>query len=262
VELDLDRHRTLGEHVGQAFELFGRHLATFLALTLLVVAPIAIVVDGGWGGALADGGDADPSAAAAAVSLALDLLVIPPLVTALHVAVVQALARGQEPTVSAALRAAAPRLVAAVGAVALYTVAVAVGLVLVVVPGVWLGVRWYFGAQAAVVDGLGPADALRRSAQVVETRWWRTFGVLLAFSIVTGVVGVGVNAILREIDNGAIYTSGYVLLRAVLVSLTAIFGTLLFFDSRARSSLPWQGPPPADWVAPERPERPIIPPRI
>jgi hypothetical protein len=90
VRLDLDRHRTLGELVGQTFELFGRHLATFLGLTLLVVAPIILVVDGGWGGALADGGDADPSLAAGSVSLALSVLVIPPLVTALHVAVVQA----------------------------------------------------------------------------------------------------------------------------------------------------------------------------
>jgi hypothetical protein len=262
VRLDLDRHRTLGELVRQTFELFGRHLATFLSLTLLVVAPIVLVVDGGWGGALADGGNADPSVAASSVSLALSVLVIPPLVTALQVAVVQALARGEEPTVSAALRAAAPRLPAAVGAVALYTIAVAIGLLALVVPGMWLAVRWYFAAQAAVVDRLAPADALRRSAQVVQTRWWRTFGVLLAFSLVTGVLAAAVGAIVREIDNGAIYTSGYVLLQAVVVSLTAIFGTLLFFDSRARSSLPWQGPPPADWVAPERPERPNLPPRI
>jgi hypothetical protein len=262
VRLDLDRHRTLGELIGQTFELFGRHLATFLTLTLLVVAPVVILVDGGWGGALADGGDADPATAAASVSAALSLLVIPPLVTALHVAVVQALARGEEPTVGAALRAAAPRLAAAVGAVALYTVAVAIGLLLVIVPGVWLAVRWYFGAQAAVVDGLGPADALRRSAQVVQTRWWRTFGVLLAFGIVTGVLAVIGGAIVNEIDDGALYTAGRVLLQAVFVSLSAIFGTLLFFDSRARSSLPWQGPPPSDWIAPESPERPILPPRI
>jgi hypothetical protein len=260
--LDLDRHRTLGELIGLTFELFRRHLATFLSLTLLVVAPIVIVVDGGWGGGLADGGDADPSAAAASVSLAVSIVVIPPLVTALHVAVVQALARGEEPTVGAALRAATPRLPAAFAAVALYSVAVAFGLVALIVPGVWLAVRWYFGAQAAVVDGLGPGDALARSAQVVKTRWWRTFGCLLAFALVTGIMGAIGGAIAREIDNGAIYTATYVILQAVFLSLTAIFGTLLFFDSRARSSLPWQGPPPPGWAPPQAPERPILPPRI
>jgi hypothetical protein len=56
-----------------------------------------------------------------------------------------------------------------------------------------------------------------------------------------------------------IVTAGYVLLEAVLFSLTAIFGTLLFFDSRARTALPWQG---TSRVDPSAPERPILPPRI
>jgi hypothetical protein len=259
VRLDLDRQRTLGELVGLTFELFGRHLATFLSLTLIVVAPIVIVVEGGWGGGLADGGDADPSVGASLTSSSLGVLVIPPLVTALHVVAVQALARGEEPTVAGALRASAPRLLAAVDAVALYTLGVAAGILLLVVPGIWLAVRWYFAAQAAVVDGLGPVDALRRSAEVVKSRWWRTLGVLLVFGLVTGVPGAIVGAILRQIDNGALYTAGYVLLQAVLFSLTAIFGTLLFFDSRARTALPWQGAPGVDQIAPERP---ILPPRI
>jgi hypothetical protein len=259
LRLELDQPRTLGELIGLAFELFGRHLATFLSLTLIVVAPAVILVDGVWGGFLADGGRADPSTAASGASLALGTVVIPPLVTALHVIVVQALARGEEPTVGAALRLAAPRLPAAVGAVALYVLAVAAGLVALIVPGVWLSVRWYFAAQAAVVDGLGPVDALRRSAEVVETRWWRTFGVLLAFGLLVGIFGAVAGAVIRTINNGAIYTSAQVLLQAGLLSLTAIFGTLLFFDSRTRAQVPWQGPPPR---IPPDPERPIQPPRI
>jgi hypothetical protein len=85
---------------------------------------------------------------------------------------------------------------------------------------------------------------------------------VLAFGIVTGALAVVGGAIVTEIDDGALYTAGHVLLQAVFVSLSAIFGTLLFFDSRACSSLPWQGPPLGDWIAPEQPERPILPPRI
>ena len=73
----------------------------------------------------------------------------------------RALAEGEEPTVGAALRRAAPRLPAAAGAVVLYSLGVALGLVALVVPGIWLGVRWYFAAQAAAVDGLGPWTLLR-----------------------------------------------------------------------------------------------------
>jgi hypothetical protein len=184
------------------------------------------------------------------------VFVIPPLVTVLLVVAVQTLARGQEPTVGGTLRAAAPRLPAAVGAVALYSLAVAGGLIAFIVPGVWLGVRWYFAAQAAVVDALGPVDALRRSAEIVATRWWRTFGVLLAFTLVVSILGAVILGILGEIENGALFTAGYVLLQAALLSLSAIFGTLLFFDSRARTSLPWQGAPRVDPITPERPTQP------
>ena len=259
MRLDLDRQRTLGELVGLTFELFVRHLATFLSLTLIVVAPIVIAIDGAWGGTLADGGDAHPSTAVRAVSSALSVLVIPPLVTAVHVAAVQMLARGEEPGVGSALRVARPRLLAAVGAVALYSLVVAAGLIALVIPGIWLAVRCYFAPQAAVVDGLGPADALRRSAEVVQQRWWRIFGALVVFALVTGLPGAILGAILDGIHDGVVYTSGYVLVQAVLFSLSAIFGTLLFFDSRARRSLPWQGTPKVDPVAPERP---TVPPRI
>ncbi len=244
MRLDLDQPRTLGELVAVTFDLFGRHLAVFLSLTLVVVAPIVLIVDGVWGRYLAEGGGVDPPKAAAVASVALGVLVIPPLVTALHVVVVQALARGEEPTVGGALRSASTRLFPAVAAVMVYSVAVAAGLLLLIVPGIWLAVRWYFCAQAAVVDGLGPPDALRRSAEVVQTRWWRTFGVLLAFGVVVGALGALGGALAHEIDNGALFTTAWILVQTVTLSLSAIFGTLLFFDLRARTALPWQGTPP------------------
>jgi hypothetical protein len=253
VKIDLDQRRDLGELISLTFQLFGRHLAVFLSLTLLIVAPVQLVVDGVWGRYLADGGDAEPSTAAATTSMLLGVLVIPPLVTALQVVAVQAIARGEEPTVGGALRTAAPRLVPAVFAVILYSAAVAAGLIALVVPGIWLAVRWYFCAQAVVIDRLAPVEALRRSAQVVETRWWRTFGMLVAFGLVVALLAAVGLGIARQIENGPLFTTASIVVQTVTLSLTAIFGTLLFFDSRARTALPWEGTPPIDPVAPERP---------
>jgi hypothetical protein len=94
---------------------------------------------------------------------------------------------------------------------------------------------------------------------VVEGRWWRTFGVLLAFGLVVGAVGAVGGALAHEIQNGALFTTAWILVQTITLSLTAIFGTLLFFDSRARTALPWPGAPRVD---PQAPERPIEPPRI
>jgi hypothetical protein len=259
VRLDLDEHRNVGELIGLTFTLFGRHLAVFLSLTLLVVAPIDLLVDGVWGGFLAGGGDTSAPDAATTVSFLVAIVVIPPLVTALHVVVVQGLARGEEPAVGSALSAAAARLIPAIGAVALYAVGVTLGLIALIVPGIWLAVRWYFAAQAAVVDGLQPAAALRRSGELVEGHWWRVLGVLIVFNLITGALGGVGGLLLRQIDSGALYMAAWIVLQTVTLSLGAIFGTLLFFDLRARARLPWQGTPR---IQPHAPERPIQPPRI
>ena len=53
--LDLSRHRELGDLIGGTVRLFLNHLAVFLSVTLLIVTPVVLIVDGIWGRALADG---------------------------------------------------------------------------------------------------------------------------------------------------------------------------------------------------------------
>ena len=150
--LDLSRQRELGDLIGGTARLFLNHLAVFLTVALLIVTPVVLIVDGIWGRALADGVDADAPLAVDITSTFLQAIVIPPLITALNVVIVMGLARGEEPTVGGALRSASERFLPALGTVVLAALGVALGLLALVVPGIWLGVRWYLGAQAAVVE--------------------------------------------------------------------------------------------------------------
>jgi hypothetical protein len=254
--LDLARHRELGDLVGTTVRLFLNHLAVFLAVTLVIVTPVVLIVDGIWGRALADGFDADAPVASTVTSTFLQAIVIPPLITALHVVIVMGLARGEEPTVGGALRTASERFLPALGTVILAALGVILGLLALVLPGIWLGVRWYVGAQAAVVDGLSPVAALRRSAELVKDRWWRTFGYLIVagilFTLLVSVPGTIVGAIASE-ASGALFVATMIVVQAVSLSLTAIFGTLLFFDLRARRELPWEGTALPRPDAPENP---------
>jgi hypothetical protein len=264
--LDLEVQRNLGELLRTTFETFRGHAAVFLSLTLVVVAPVVVLVDGVWGRGFVDGSDADVPVGANVASMLLSTIVVPTLVTALYVVVLQALARGEQPTVSAAFDAAAERVGAAIAAVALYIVLVAVGMFALVLPGIWLAVRLYFAAQVAVVDGATPVDALRRSAELVKGRWWATFGALLASVLLFAVLGLVVSAAVVAIEqatgSGAVWVLGLVAVQTLVLSLTALFGTLLFFDLRSRRRWPaaptrsGRGPghPAEDrMVAPERP---------
>jgi hypothetical protein len=235
--LDLDRPRSVGELLSTAIELFVRHSGLFLSVTLLVVAPVVILVDGVWGGALRDGSDYAPSTAAAAVSALLTAFAVPSLVTSLHAVIVRDMGRGgSAPSVGRALNAAAPRIPFALGAVILSTIGIGVGFLLLIVPGIWLAVRWYFAGQAAVLDGRSPSEALQRSGELVAGRWWSTFGALLVGGIAFALIGGIGAAIAGLVHEPVAYVALLTVIQAVALSLSALFGTLLFFTLRARQA--------------------------
>jgi hypothetical protein len=237
--LDLSRPRTLGELLNATLEVFGRHADVLLTLALILVAPATILVDGVWGGGLADGPDAKPSVAAQGVRAALSVFVIVPLATASVALVVRGLGDGAAPRdVRDALRAGAQAFPRVLGAVVLYGIAVLAGLVLVVVPGIWVMVSGYFAAQAAALDGLGPAAALRSSLDAVRGVWLRTLGCLLAPLFLFGLVGTVAIGIFGTTGSGAVYVAGATIVESVVIALSAIFATLLFYDLRARRARP------------------------
>jgi hypothetical protein len=218
--------------------VFAAHSAVLFTAALVLITPVALLVDGVWGRALADGIDAKPSVAAQSVSLGLRVLLIVPLMTALSVVVVQDLGRGTEPELGRALRIAARRFPAVLGAVGLYVVGVTGGLVLLVVPGIWLLVLWYFAAQAAVVEEAGPTAAVRRSAELVRGSWWRVFGLILATSLLFGVGSAIVTSIVGQAGSTALYVASLIVVEALAASLTGIFAALLYYDLRLRHGRP------------------------
>jgi hypothetical protein len=234
--LDLETPRGLGGLLSTTLSLFGRHSGLFLSVTLLIVAPVTILVDGVWDRGLVSGPHGVRAGVAAAFVRMAVTFVAPVLVTALHVVIVRQLGEGAAPGVAAALRSAAPRFLAAVGAVFLYTVTAVVGLVFFVLPGIWLLVRGYFAAQAAVMEGMGPSLAFRRSAELVNGRWWWTAGALLAVHVLLGLVFAPAGIAVRAVHSGVAYISLLTLVQALDLSLSALFGTLLYFSLRARET--------------------------
>ena len=231
-ELDLARARGVRELLATTVRLFGAHSGLFLSVTLLLVAPYVILVDGVWGNALHAGPDAHADASAGTAS-GLLTFALPPLVTALHAVIVRALGAGELPSVGAALRASAPRFPAAVGAFVLYALALPCAFLLLIAPGVWFIVAGYFAPQAAVLDRRSPLRALERSAELVHGRWRRTLVALLAGWIASGVLDWLAMLGVRQVHDGVAYVTLLTVVQAVVLSLSALYGTLLFFTLRA-----------------------------
>ncbi|MFC1522810.1 hypothetical protein ACFL6Y_10420 [Elusimicrobiota bacterium] len=58
----------------------------------------------------------------------------------------------------------------------IYYVGVGVGTMLLVIPGIYLAVRFSFGPLLLVIDKLKPIEAFKRSSALVKGYWWAIFG--------------------------------------------------------------------------------------
>lgn len=231
-ELDLSRTRPIPELLSTTFGVWFRHFAVFFVLALIPVLPTVVLVDGLWVGRIHDP-HASGDVVAALASFLLSGFLVPSVVTAVHVIAVQDLGHGQSPSVRRSMRAAVPLVGPLSLVLVLYALALMFGLLLLVVGAIYLGVRFYFAAQAVVVDGRRGIDALERSGEMVKGHWWRVFGITAFIYLVAAIIG----APLYLIDDGPTYVAVSVPVTALSLSYTALAGTILFFDLRTRQGI-------------------------
>jgi hypothetical protein len=125
----------------------------------------------------------------------------------------------------------------------LYALGILLGLLLFVLPGIWLYVAWAFATPALLVEGLRGRKALGRSFGLVKGRWWRTFGVLVVGFILAAIVSLVVQA---AFTIGIVVGEGNDALVLVLSAIAGIVGlavttpfqaalaTVIYFDLRVR----------------------------
>jgi hypothetical protein len=136
-----------------------------------------------------------------------------------------------------------------VGIVIVWVIAFAVGIVLLVLPGlavfcagVYLAVRWSLPVAAMMAEDIGPIRGMTRSWNLVKGQWWRTFGIIVIVAIMQAIIGYalgflfGVIAALATTGDVrlAVVAVGSTLLGALINPITTIAIVLLYFDLRVR----------------------------
>lgn len=235
------RREDLSSLYRDAFHLYTRHLGVWLLVGAAVSVPVELILTGVGLGRIAGPYDPTLGTAATAVSLAGSYVISAPLVGAMTVAGLLDVRDGRVPTVRRAIQAgleAFPRMLPAVLLAALGSL---LGVLALILPGIYLAVRWYFVPQAVVVDGsrtaLGP---LRRSADVVKGSWWRTFAVVvltLAILLLPALLVLRpFEALAEAADSDFLSLAGDILFESITGPFVAIVSTLLYLDLRERST--------------------------
>ena len=124
----------------------------------------------------------------------------------------------------------------------LYGLAYLIGLILLIVPGIYCAISFFFFAQAIIIEEQGPWSALGRSRKLVSGSWWRVLGILLLISILVSIFRMIIYyplAILILKLWG--HFTGQIVSAILNVSLCFLFlpfsliaNTLLYYDLRIR----------------------------
>jgi hypothetical protein len=106
-----------------------------------------------------------------------------------------AAAIGREDSIGSALASALRLLPNALITSIAWFVLICVGMVLLIVPGIWLWGMFQLWFVALYVEELGPVKALGRSWHLVERNWWRTTTVVSVALIIIAILGMTAGAV-------------------------------------------------------------------
>jgi len=236
----------VGDILSSAFDLYGKNAAQLLKLVAIVAIPLTLI-----SALLAELGD-DPGdvtidqvtgdvsvggrgffaamlifAATTLVSYVIQQLLTGALTRATAGSLV-----GRPVDVTASYRYAFSRLGGLIILSILYGLIVAVGFILLIVPGIILGVFLSVAVPAFMIERRTATDSLSRSWNLVSGSWWHAFGTIVVAAILAGIV----SGILTTIGGDSFF--GYWVMSTIATIITAPFvalvGVLLYVDLRAR----------------------------
>ena len=240
-EAALPRPMGIGEILSTAFQLYRRHWRTLLAIAAVVVVPITLL-HYLFGDLVRTQGESTRNGVVETASWAVGIaglvaalagILMYLVLTGAITRAVAAEVAGEDPNVEQSYRFGFHRL----GSVLLVSVLVGLatigGLILFIIPGIYIGFRLCVSIEALVVEGRRGTEAMGRSWGLVGGHWWHVFGTVVVGGLLTGIV----NAVITS-PFGATgwFVQAVAAAVATVVTLpySALVGVLLYLDLRAR----------------------------
>ena len=209
----MKRELNVGDTLSEVFATYRAHAGVLLPVAFWLFLAVAIV-DGLVGSNLA---------------LLPLVIVVSTIAATLYQGMVVGLVRDvqdgrRDLSVGNLYRQVTPVLWTLVGASILYGIAVAIGIALLIVPGLFLLTIWALIAPAIVIENRSVIDSSGRSRELVKGYGWPVLGTVLSAFVITIVVGLILLSIAAAIADGVILR---IVLGLLASSVTAPIGGLV-----------------------------------
>jgi hypothetical protein len=238
----LPRPMGIGEILSTAFQLYQRHWRTLVAIAAVVVVPLTLLQYllgdqvRARGEEVANGVVIETATWAVGVAglvTALAGLLMFLVLTGAITRAVAAEVAGQDPSLEQSYRFGFHRIWSVLLVSVLVGLATVGGLILFIIPGIYIGVRLAVSIEALVVEGRRGTQAMGRSWELVGGHWWHALGTLVVAWLIIAVV----NSVLTlPFGETGWFVQGVVAALATVITLPygVLVGVLLYLDLRAR----------------------------
>jgi len=115
---------------------------------------------------------------------------------------------------------------------------IAIGLVLLIVPGLVLLTWWCLMVPVIVLEGKSVGEAFTRSRELVRGSGWTVFGVVIIAAILSAIASGIIQGIFSFLGTFLRYWIGGTIASAVTGPFLAIALTLMYFKLREREGAP------------------------
>jgi hypothetical protein len=209
--------------IGQAWELYKAHWRHLLPIALVVYVLISLlefllVVLLGWVGAL--------------LGALVGLAGIFWLQGALVIAVDDVRDGRADLSIRETLERLRPRLNTLTLAGLIASVAVFIGLLLLIVPGLILITIWLLIVPAIMLERRGVIESFGRSRQLVSGNGWNVFGVIVFTVAIALAVGIGLGVLEWAIDRAWVGVLFDIARQTVIAPFVALAWTITYYELR------------------------------
>jgi hypothetical protein len=217
----------IGRVIQETFAVLGRNFATFLVLAIILTGIPTAIVYGVQGNVTANGltagfGTRVFSSVLGALIAALCGLILQGTIIYGTVSDLNGRRVSVADSLRVALYAFLPMLLIGI----MMGLAIGVGLILFIVPGVMLAIAWCVAIPVYVVERPGIMDVFGRSAELTRGNRWRIFGLVILWVIAMLIVEM-VFAVVGGLSNLATVGGFPLLTRLVVLPLIQVANSLI-----------------------------------
>jgi hypothetical protein len=222
------REMAFAEILDTGFRLLRDHFVLLVGIAATLHIPLALIQE-----VLASAAE-NNATLAVVVSLVMTLLLlaISPIIGAASTYAIGEVYLGRETTIGDSMRKGLSIFVPLLGTSILAALATMGGMLLLILPGIWVALGLIVLSQVMVLEGRFGTSALSRSFELMKGQRGRAFGILFVVLLVQGVIGFGVGLALGAIPVLGGIAAGVV--AAVSGAYTAAVSVVLYFDIRCR----------------------------